>query len=155
MARFIAVAAYLVWACAAWAGPAPAAPEATARIVRIDPPEQGFYSKCLDYRGIPIKAHADVADEALYVARDRLDRLLGRLSDAVANLADAGAELHIIGARQAGDLQPQRNARKDALVLAPQHIVADRDTGILLVAGLQGHGVLWVQRRNRQEALAI
>jgi len=112
MDRFIAIAAYLVWACAAWAGPAPAAPEAAARIVRIDPPEQGFYSKCLDYRGIPIKAHADVADEALRVARDRLDRLLGRLSDAVANLADAGAELHVIGARQVtSDLPEHRHAK--------------------------------------------
>ena len=36
------------------------------KIVRIVPPEQGFFSKRLDYEGIPIKAHADVADEALY-----------------------------------------------------------------------------------------
>lgn len=112
MARFIALASYLVWACAAWAGPAPAAPDAAARIVRIDPPEHGFYSKCLDYRGIPIKAHADVADEALCVARDRLDRLLGRLPDAVANLAGAGVELHVIGARQVtSDLPEHRHAK--------------------------------------------
>nr|MCU0782248.1 glycoside hydrolase family 127 protein [Akkermansiaceae bacterium] len=34
-------------------------------IRRIDPPEQGFFSKRLDYHGIPIKAHKTVSDEAL------------------------------------------------------------------------------------------
>ena len=63
------------------------------KIVLIVPPEQGFFSKRLDYEGIPIKAHADVADEALYAARERLALLLKHLPTARRNLAAAGAEV--------------------------------------------------------------
>ena len=49
----------------------PAAARPAIRIV--DPPEQGFYSKILDFHGIPIKAHKVVSDEALYAAYDRLE----------------------------------------------------------------------------------
>ena len=42
------------------------------RILRLEPPEKDFFSKSLDFQGIPIKAHEVVADEALYVAYDRL-----------------------------------------------------------------------------------
>jgi hypothetical protein len=75
-----------------------AAPEAA--ITRIEPPEAGFFSKRLEVRGIPIKAHAVVSDAALLEARRRLERMLGRLPNAAANLADAGAELHVIGKDQ-------------------------------------------------------
>ncbi|MCX5647995.1 MAG: hypothetical protein NTX40_02690 [Planctomycetota bacterium] len=40
------------------------APPAAPGIIRLDPPELGFFSKQLDYHGIPIKAHEVVADEA-------------------------------------------------------------------------------------------
>jgi alpha-glucosidase len=70
----------------------------TIRIV--DPPEQGFYSKVLDFHGIPIKAHMVVSDEALYAAYDRLNLQLKNLPMVTANLAAAGAELHIIGRNQ-------------------------------------------------------
>ena len=69
-------------------------------IRRLDPPEQGFFIKELDYEGIPIKAPEPVDDKALIVARDRLKRLLGRLPNARYNLKVAGAELHIIGKNQ-------------------------------------------------------
>ena len=66
----------------------------------VDPPEQGFYSKVLDFRGIPIKAHLVVSDEALVAAYDRLNLQLKNLPMVTANLAAAGAELHIIGRNQ-------------------------------------------------------
>jgi len=80
--------------------PDPPAPVAAPKIVRLDPPEDGFFSKQLDYHGILIKSHAVVADEALLAAYGWLDRLLGRQEAARRNLADAGAQLHIIGKDQ-------------------------------------------------------
>src|SRR5438067_13538541 len=70
------------------------------RILEIDPPESGFYAKTLDYDGIPIKAHAEVADAALGAARGRLERMLKRMPDVVANLVTEGVELHLIGKNQ-------------------------------------------------------
>jgi hypothetical protein len=69
-------------------------------IITLQPPEQGFFSKRLDFHGIPIKAHVVVADEALYAAYDHLSRMLAHLPMAVSNLAAAGAELHLIGRDQ-------------------------------------------------------
>lgn len=73
-------------------------------IVRLDPPEKDFFSKQLDFHGIPIKAHQVVADEALVAAYDRLSWLFTNLLAAqpavIANLVAAGAELHIIGRDQ-------------------------------------------------------
>src|SRR5947207_1704573 len=53
----------------------PVAP-ATPRIVALDPPQENFFSKRLDFHGIPIKAPGVVANEALYAAWDRLSMLL-------------------------------------------------------------------------------
>jgi alpha-glucosidase len=69
-------------------------------IQAIDPPEQDFFAKSLDYHGIPIKAPAVVVDEALNEAYDRLELLLRRLPIVRDNLVAAGAELHIIGRDQ-------------------------------------------------------
>src|SRR5690349_17101589 len=79
--------------------------EASApRIVQIEPPEKGFFSKCLDFHGIPIKAHAVVADEALFAAYGRLNLLLSNLllrqPLVLSNLLGARVELHIIGRDQ-------------------------------------------------------
>ena len=74
--------------------------ETNVVIQRIDPPEKAFFSKRLDFHGIPIKAHAEVADEALRAAHERLTLMLGRLPVVVSNLVAAGAELHIIGRNQ-------------------------------------------------------
>jgi alpha-glucosidase len=78
----------------------------------LEPPEQGFFSKLLDYDGIPIKAHADVADEALHQARQRLAMMLDKLPEVRAQLRRARAELHIIGQNQVtSDLPEHRHLK--------------------------------------------
>lgn len=69
-------------------------------ITIIDPPEDGFFAKKLDFHGIPIKAPAVVVDEALYVAYDRIAMETKNLPMVVSNLVAAGAELQIIGRHQ-------------------------------------------------------
>lgn len=79
-----------------------AAPTAASRptITVVDPPENGFFAKRLDYEGIPIKAPTNVVDEALFAARDRLSMMLSNLPSVRVKLHAAGAELHIIGRDQ-------------------------------------------------------
>lgn len=81
-------------ACVCWAA------QEASRVRIVNPPERGFFSKVLDYQGIPIKAHRDVADEALLVAHARLRRMLSRTPTIVSNLRAEGVELHIIGKDQ-------------------------------------------------------
>lgn len=82
------------------------------RIERIDPPEKNFFAKRLDYHGILIKAHADVSDEALLEAEDRLEMMLAHLPEARDKLAKAGATLHIIGQEQVtSDLPEHRHLK--------------------------------------------
>ena len=73
-------------------------------IVIIDPPEKEFFSKRLDFHGIPIKSHKVVVDEALHAAYDRLALLFTNLLTAqpmvISNLVSRGAALHIIGRDQ-------------------------------------------------------
>lgn len=70
----------------------------------ITPPENGFFSKQLDFERIPIKAHQVVSDEALVGAYGRLNLLFrglgGNRSLIMSNLTKAGVELHIIGRSQ-------------------------------------------------------
>ncbi len=70
------------------------------KIIPLKPPEQGFFAKRLDFRGVPIKAPAEVLDEALLAAHDRLGALLQFQPSVLAKLIEAGAELHIIGRHQ-------------------------------------------------------
>ena len=74
------------------------------RIASLDPPEKEFFSKLLDFHGIPIKAHQVVSDEAMYAAYDRLallfTNLLPKQPMVISNLVAVGAELHIIGRDQ-------------------------------------------------------
>jgi|SRR5579859_3045350 len=74
------------------------------RIRQLEPPEKEFFSKVLGFRGIPIKAHAVVSDEALFAAYDRLNLLLTNLvrrqPAVLSNLLAARVELHIIGRYQ-------------------------------------------------------
>ena len=77
----------------------PAGSQAGA-IVQIDPPEKGFFSKVIYYRGIPIKSSKEVVDEALLAARDRLAMMLTNLPEVCDNLVAAHAEFHIIGRNQ-------------------------------------------------------
>lgn len=69
-------------------------------ITILDPPEGGFFSKEIVCKGVPIKAHQDVADAALREASRRLGRMLEHVPVVVDNLVDIGAELHIIGKNQ-------------------------------------------------------
>jgi alpha-glucosidase len=73
-------------------------------IIQIHPPEKSFFSKQLDFHGIPIKAHHDVSDSALDAAYNRLSLLFTNLlikqPSALSNLVAAGAELLIIGRHQ-------------------------------------------------------
>ncbi len=83
-----------------------------ARIVPINPPEYDFFSKMLDYHGIPIKAHQDVDARALLEARRQLARLLDHVPDIRYNLVQTGAELHIIGKdQQTSDLPYLRHQK--------------------------------------------
>lgn len=94
---FIAALGHTVFATAA---PAAAGP----RIVRIEPPEKGFFAKRLDFHGLPIKAAAVVSDAALFEAYDRLNLLLTNLLVrqplVLSNLLASRVELHIIGRDQ-------------------------------------------------------
>lgn len=81
-------------------------------IRQITPPDMGFYTKSLDYRGIPIKAPPVVADAALIEAYRRLNLLLQNTPSALSNLCRNGAELHIIGRdQQTSDLPEYSSAR--------------------------------------------
>ena len=83
------------------ASPDPASEAVPSPVVTVlDPPEQGFFAKRLDYDGIPIKAPAVVVDEALYAAHERLALMLANVPGVRAKLRDAGAALHIIGRDQ-------------------------------------------------------
>ena len=82
------------------AGPDDPEPGSPPAVLQIEPPEREFFSKRLDFHGIPIKAHAVVSDAALHAAYGRLDALLRQLPEIRAKLAAAGVELHIIGKDQ-------------------------------------------------------
>jgi hypothetical protein len=66
----------------------------------VDPPEHDFFSKRLDYKGIAIKAHHDVADQAMLAAHERLAMMLCNLPLACGKMSAAGVALHIIGRHQ-------------------------------------------------------
>jgi hypothetical protein len=86
--------------------------EARQRIRAIEPPERDFYSRRLDYEGIPIKAHKDVSDEALFQAKARLAMMLEKLPSVRWKLKAAGAELHIIGKNQVTSDLPEHRRLK-------------------------------------------
>jgi hypothetical protein len=88
MPPFSRLAAFtgLALASAVWAGDLPTAPlpddgkspAAIAEIAvrRIDPPEKDFYTKLLDYHGLPIKGASGVSDAVFHEAWRRVDNLL-------------------------------------------------------------------------------
>jgi hypothetical protein len=97
------------------------------KVVSLKPPEHDFFSKLLDFHGIPIKAHAVVADQAMYAAYDRLSLLLKHLPMVVSNLARAGAELHIIGRDQVTTDLPEWRQDKDKRLYEPTYNGQTRD----------------------------
>ncbi len=76
------------------------AAQSSTNVQAIVPPEKDFFAKVLYYQGIPIKSSKEVEDDALYAARSRLSMMLSNLPVVCSNLAQAGAELHIIGRNQ-------------------------------------------------------
>ena len=106
-AVFLAAAAFGSYAAGQMPGAA-----ALPKIVAIFPPEKGFFTKELDYHGIPIKAPAVVSDAALYACYDRISMELKNLPNVTINLAAAGAELHIIGKDQVTSDLPEYRALK-------------------------------------------
>ena len=115
----------------------PAAP-ARRKIVTLDPPEKEFFSKRLDFHGIPIKAHKVVADEALYKAYDRLSLMFSNLlikqPIVISNLVAAGAKLHIIGREQVTTDLPEW--RHDKGVPRPEYGGKTRDERTRGMGGL-------------------
>ncbi len=81
-------------------------------IQSIDPPEAEFFARQLDFHGIPIKSSAAVDDRALYAAYDRLSMMLANLPCARDQLAEKGAELHIIGRNEVTTDLPEFRDRK-------------------------------------------
>lgn len=106
------------------------------RITILDPPEKEFFSKDLDFRGVPIKAHQEVADEALYAAYGRLSMMLSNLPTVVSNLASAGAELHIIGRDQVTTDLPEWRHDKGKPIWEPTYNGMTRDQRTRGMGGL-------------------
>jgi len=100
-------------------------------IQRSSPPEKGFFSKQLDYHGIPIKAHEVVTDEALREAFGRLDMMLRHQPVVLTNLVAAGAELHIIGKDQVtSDLPEHRHMKGKKIHSYNDQTVDERTRGL-------------------------
>ncbi|MGC3956576.1 MAG: hypothetical protein QM813_00950 [Verrucomicrobiota bacterium] len=98
--RLLAGLGLVVWATAPTNAPAQSTNATKPQITQLTPPEKDFFSKELDYQGIPIKAHQVVSDEAIYVARERLAMMLQHLPVIASNLVSAKVALHIIGKDQ-------------------------------------------------------
>ncbi len=109
-------------------------PKGCPAIASIQPPEDGFFSRRLDYHGIPIKSHEVVSDEALYEAWRRVDGLLKNQPIVLENLVTAGAELHIIGRDQVTTDLPE--FRHDKGVKLPEYNGLTRDERTRGMGGL-------------------
>jgi hypothetical protein len=115
------------WPIDGFAGPGTSSDIHKPTIVVLDPPEKDFFSKLVDFHGIPIKAHAVVADEAMYAAYSRLSRQLEHLPMVISNLAAAGAELHIIGRDQVTTDLPEWRQDKGKPIYEPSYNGLTRD----------------------------
>ena len=100
-------------------------------IQHISPPEKGFFTKQLDYHGIPIKAPEVVCDDALREGFKRLDTLLKNLPEVLAKMVVAGAELHIIGKNQmTSDLPEHRHLKGQQFGSVKGQTVDERTRGL-------------------------
>jgi len=97
-------------------------------ISSIVPPEKSFYTKLLDYHGVPIKAPAEVADAAMFAAYERLSMLLSNQPTVISNLVAAGAELHIIGRNQVTSDLPEHRALKGKPLAEYRGLTVDQRT---------------------------
>jgi len=104
------------------------------KIQAINPPEGSFFTKVISVNGIPIKASSVVVDEALFAAYDRISMETAHLPMVVANLAAAGAELHIIGRDQGTTDLPEW--RQDKHVPLDEYFGLTRDQRTRGMGGL-------------------
>lgn len=85
-------------------------------ITAIDPAEDGYYSRLVLADGIPVKAHADVSDAAMFEAARRIRRLLRYILVVRDNLISRRAEHHIIAVnQQCSDLPEWRHMKGEAV----------------------------------------
>ncbi len=78
-----------------------------ARIDRVSPPDQNFFSKKTFAEKIPIEAHADVPDAALRAGAERISLMLAHAPRIAANLRARSFEMEIAGKLQLiSDLPP-------------------------------------------------
>jgi alpha-glucosidase len=102
------------------------------QIRTLNPPGKGFFSKQVNFVGIPIKAHAVVADAALLAAYGRLNLLLTNLVHhqplLLSNLVAAGVELHIIGRDQVTTDLPEWRQDKGKPLAEYQGLTRDQRT---------------------------
>jgi hypothetical protein len=75
-------------------------------------PTSSFYSKHIQLGGISIMGHASVSDEALGLARDRLERMLAHAPRIRRNLEQNHFEIHVSGLRQLPSDVPEFRQRK-------------------------------------------
>ena len=127
VALAMAAGALVVSLCAAEQGSASASP----KIVPLDPPEQDFFSKQLDFHGLPVKSHKVVVDEALYAASDRLSlmfsNLLSKQPMVISNMVAGRVELHIIGRDQVTTDLPEWRQDKGRPIYEPTYNGMTRD----------------------------
>src|SRR5580704_11026402 len=105
-------------------------------ITKIEPPENGFFTKQLSFHGILIKAPAVVVDEAMYSAYDRMAIETAHIPNVVSNLAGAGAELHIIGRNQVTTDLPEWRMDKHVPLYEPTYNGNTRDRRTRGMGGL-------------------
>src|SRR5689334_7708727 len=82
-------------------------------IERIDPPEQGYYTKRVWYGRIPIEADITTSDEALVAASERLRLLFDHAPRLRANMEAVHYEVHLIGLRRFASDLPEFRDKKD------------------------------------------
>ena len=75
--------------------------------------QREFFSKEMSIMGVPLRAHSAVSDSALYVAADRVSRMLREQPAAVLQrLMQCGASIHLIGEMQnTSDLPEHRHMK--------------------------------------------
>ena len=100
----------------------------TPPITRIDPPQDGFFAKQINYDGILIKAPAVVDDAALIEAQRRLEMMMVNLPTVRETLAKAGAELHIIGRNQVTSDLPEHRQLKGQKIYDNGTLTVDERT---------------------------
>jgi hypothetical protein len=86
--------------------------QSAAPVVSVNPPTFGFYSKYLNCGGIAIRSSAAVDDKALTKAGQKIDMMLANIPAIRHNLAQWGAEIHIIGKDQQTSDLPEFSDQK-------------------------------------------